>query len=128
MIPLPNNKYAYGRVLREYTVAIYDEISTKPNKIPTTEEYRFFVGVYKDVFEASNWQNIGYRPFADPEDSWPPKMCVIDQISKQFSIYHKGQFFNATKEECEGMEEVSAWEAEHVVDRIMGIDKWHKRE
>lgn len=125
-IPLPNGKYAYGRVLKDASIAIYKEISNSPNMIPSTEDYAFIVGVYRDVLTSGEWPIVGRRPFENAEEAWPPPNCIIDSISGEYSVYYKGEIRPGSKEECEDLEVAAVWEAEHIIDRIMGSDKWHK--
>lgn len=126
-IPLPNGKYAYGRSFKDACIAIYKHIGNTVDDIPKTENYQFTVGVYKDILQSEQWPIVENRPFKDDNDAWSPPMCTIDSISGEYFIYHKGEFRASSKSECEGLEQASVWEAEHIVDRIMGEDKWHKR-
>jgi len=48
-IPLPDRKFAFGRKLGEASIAIYKHIGESIKDTPQNEEYRFIVGVYKDV-------------------------------------------------------------------------------
>lgn len=126
-IPLPNGKYAFGRKIMDAGIAIYKYIANEITDLPKTEDYQFIVGVYDYVLKSGEWAVVDYRPFEKDEEIWAPPRCIIDIISGEYSIYYKGEIRNATKEECEGLEEASVWGAEHIIDRIMGDDKWHKR-
>ena len=126
-IPLTDGKYAFGRVFKETSIAIYKYIGDSEFDTPNSEEYLFTVGVYKDVLQDGIWKVIENRPFNNEEEAWPPLECVIDKLNGSYSIYHKGEFIPSTKEKCEGLEEVAAWDSHHIIDRIMGEDKWHKR-
>lgn len=126
-IPLPNGKYAFGRVFKETSIAVYKQIGGTIEEVPKMEDYQFIVGVYKDVLQDGKWLKVGNRPFKNDDDAWVPPQCVIDKITGSYSTYYKGEFKPSSKSECEGLEEVAAWESQHVVDRIMGEDKWHKR-
>jgi hypothetical protein len=125
-IPLPNGMYAFGRVMRDAGIAIYKYIGSSVEDIPKTEEYQFIVGVYKDVLQGGAWTVVGNRPFNNEEESWPPKEYILDQINGSYRIYHKGEMIPSTQEECEGLEEATVWDAHHIIDRIMGEDKWNK--
>lgn len=124
-IPLPNGKYAFGRTFNDASIAIYKHIGDTVEEIPDAEEYQFTVGVYDYVLKSGEWTLVDNRPFENEEETWPPPCCVIDQISGKYSIYHKGEMRKASKSECEGLEQAAVWEAEHIIDRIMGEDKWH---
>lgn len=121
-IPLPNGKRAYGRLFKENTLAIYDQICDNITELPENEEYRFFVCVYDDLLRDGIWPVAGNRSFASAEDAWPPPKCVVDAITGVGSLYYKGEIKKCTHEECKDLEVVSVWDRRHVVDRIMGID------
>ncbi|WP_217504690.1 hypothetical protein [Paenibacillus taichungensis] len=69
---------------------------------------------------------VEYRQFADEEEAWPPPASVIDKISGEYLIYHKGEMRPSNSKEYKGLEIAAVWEAHHIVDRIMGDDKWHR--
>ena len=125
-IPLPNGKYAFGRTFKDANIAIYQYIGNAISDLPKTEEYQFTVGVYKDVLKSGKWPFVENRPFESDEEAWPPPEYVFDSISGKYSIYHKGEFRASSKSECEGLERAAVWEAPHIIDRIMGEDKWHR--
>lgn len=126
-IPLPNGKYAFGRKLRDGGIAIYKYVADDTSDLPKEEQYQLVVGVYDYVLKSGEWEVVDFRPFENDDEAWPPMECIIDSITGEYSIYYKGEIRKATKEECEGLEEASVWGAEHIIDRIMGDDKWHKR-
>lgn len=125
-IPLPNGMYAFGRVMRDAGISIYKYIGNSVEDIPKTEEVQFVVGVYKDVLQSGIWTVVCNRPFNNEEESWPPKQYIIDKINGSYSLYFKGEIIPSTQDECEGLEKASIWDAHHIIDRIMGEDKWHK--
>ena len=119
-IPLPNGKNAYGRLYREYTLAIYKKRCTSIEELPNTEDYDFFVGVYKDLLQDGEWKIVGNRKFITEEDAWAPPQCVVDAITKTGSLYYKGEIKPCTYEECKDLEVVAAWDRHHIIDRLMG--------
>lgn len=125
-IPLPNGKYAFGRKFKDAGIGIYKYIGVSIEDIPKDEEYQFIVGVYEYVLKSDAWTVIENRPFKNEEESWPPPACIIDSISGNYSIYHKGEIRRSTKSECEDLEIATVWADNHIIDRIMGDDKWHK--
>ncbi|WP_340029293.1 Imm26 family immunity protein [Paenibacillus sp. FSL H7-0940] len=125
-IPLPNGKFAFGRRLKDTSIAIYNLISDSIEEIPQEEEYQFIVGVYDDVLKSGDWRVVENRPFPDEEEAWPPPACIIDKISGEYLTYHMGEIRPSKSEECEGLEIAAVWEAHHIVDRIMGDDKRHR--
>ena len=106
-IPLPNGKNAYGRLFKEYTLAIYEIICSSFDELPDTEDYQFFVGVYKDLLQDGEWKIVGNRKFEKEEDAWAPPQCVIDAITKIGSIYYKGEIIPCEYEDCKDLEIVS---------------------
>ncbi|KSV60222.1 Imm26 family immunity protein [Acetivibrio ethanolgignens] len=125
-IPLPNGKNAYGRLYREYTLAIYKKRCTSIEELPNTEDYDFFVGVYKDLLQDGEWKIVGNRKFITEEDAWAPPQCVVDAITKTGSLYYKGEIKPCTYEECKDLEVVAAWDRHHIIDRLMGNADWMK--
>lgn len=125
-IPLPNGKNAYGRLYKEYTLAIYDILCDTIDELPEESKYKFFVGVYKDVLQDGVWPVVGNRKFESEEEAWPPPMVVIDAITKIGSMYYKGEINPCSYEECKDLEVVAVWDRHHVVDWLMGNDIWEK--
>lgn len=126
-IPLPNGKYAFGRTFKDAAIAIYKHIGSTIEDLPKTEDYQFIVGIYEDVLKSEQWPIVDSRPFKTEDEQWPPPSCIIDKISGEYSIYYKGEIKASNKSECEGLEEAAVWDAQHIIDRIMGEDKWHRR-
>lgn len=124
-IPLPDGRFAYGRLFKEFTLGIYKDILEEGKVLPSNEKYMFFVGVYKDLLQDGEWTVIENRPFLTDDDAWGPPLCVIDKLSGKYSMYLRGQIIPSTKEACEGLEQAAAWDRNHVIDRIMGDTKWN---
>lgn len=122
-IPLPNGKIAYGRLYKEYTLAIYNTRALSYDELPDDEDYQFFIGVYKDLLTDGKWKIVGSRKFENEEDAWPPPQCVVSAGGKG-SLYYKGLITECTYEECKDLEIVAAWDRSHVIDRLMGNTKW----
>ncbi len=125
-IELPSEKKAYGRLFKEYTLAIYNKLCNDVSELPEENEYMFFVGVYKDLLQDGVWPIVGNRKFNSDEEAWPPPQCVVDAITGVGSLYHRGEIIPCSYEECKDLEVVSAWNRDHVIDRIMGINTWEK--
>jgi hypothetical protein len=119
-IPLPDGKFAFCRKFRDANIAVYKRIAVAKDDVPEEEEYAFFVGVYDDVLKSGEWEIVSKRPFLTEEESWPPPMCAVDQISGRKRIYHKGEFRSASEDECNKWEVAAVWDKDHIVDRIMG--------
>jgi len=69
---------------------------------------------------------IENRPFANEEAAVPPPTYIWDSITGKYQQYYKGQIMPSTKDACKGLESTSIWDAQHIIDRIMGGDKWQK--
>lgn len=124
-IPLSNGTFAFARLFKEYTLAIYKTLSKDASLLPQNEEYSFYVGVYKDLLQDGEWEVIENRPFLSDDDAWAPPQCIKSKIYEKYSLYIKGQIIPSTKEDCEGLEQAAAWDRQHVVERIMGETKWN---
>jgi hypothetical protein len=119
---LPSGCYAYGRVLRDASIAFYRETTAKPGLPPIgSRDYQFVVGVYTDVLNSEDVSVVGHDPSQGPEDDWPPPYCIRDPISGAMKIYRHGHMRPATTEECEGLEPAAVWDFYHLIDRLMGV-------
>ena len=123
-IELPNGRKAYGRLFKEYTLAIYDQICNDVSELSEDNNYKFFVGVYKDLLQDGVWPIVAHRKFTSDEEAWPPPQCIVDAITRIGSLYYKGEIIPCSYEECKDLEVVSAWDRNHVIDRIMGNNIW----
>jgi len=121
-VELPTGRYAYGRVLRDASVAFYEATSDDPGQPPIgSRTYRFVVGVYEDVLKSASCPIVGHDPSRDTEDDWPPPNSVRDPLTGAMRIYHHGVMRPAGAVECEGLEPAAVWDLHHLVDRIMGF-------
>lgn len=119
-IPLPDGRYAYGRVYKDASVGIYSAITDEPSQPPIgSRDLLFTVGLYSDILEKGLWKIIAHDSFGSDESPWPPPYFVRDLISGDYQIYHKGLFRPAGPEEIEGLEEAAVYDSEHIVGRIL---------
>ena len=123
-IPLPNGQYAYGRVYKEYTIGIYKGFYNSYDEVKPDVEYFRFLGLYRS--DLNRLRTVEKKPFENEEEAWAPDQVVIDALTKKGSLYHHGQIFPCTYEECKDLEIVAAWHTYHVVDMLLGDDKWDK--
>jgi hypothetical protein len=66
---LPDGRYAYGRVLRDVSVAFYSETTVEPGVPPIgSRNYQFVAGVYDDVLAPEGVSVVGHDPSQEPED------------------------------------------------------------
>lgn len=125
-IPLPNGTFAFGR---EYTSGLaiakgrYNNIKNIPDF--SDKNIDFFVSVYYNYLTDGEWPKVGNIPFEECENSWGPPTYIEDKMKPgHYQIYYNDEIKEATKEECIGLEVTAAWSRCHVVDRLMGNDKW----
>src|ERR1700752_2197022 len=123
-IELPDGRFAYGKVFRDACVGIYHRIFDAPTYPRIDSSFAFVVGLYDDILKSGMWPIVGNEPFNSSDDEWPPPMQIKDIISGVYSLYHKGQIRSATEVECESLETAAVWEADLVIDRIMGGTKY----
>ena len=126
-IPLPDGKFGFGRYYKDGAIAIYTHIGRSIDDVPQSEEYQFIVGVYNHVLTRGEWPIIENRPFEKEEDAWPPPAYIWDVGTGRYNQYYKGEITPSTKASCEGLEQAGVWEAQHIIDRIMGDDKWQTK-
>lgn len=118
----PTGRYAYGRVLRDASVAFYRAMSDEPAHPPFgSRDYQFVAGVYEDVLKSGSCPVVGHDPSSDPEDDWPPPYCVRDPLTGSLQIYHRGAMRPPKADEGEELEPAAVWDLHHVIDRIMGF-------
>lgn len=117
-LELPNGTYAYGRVLRDASVAFYRSKTEEPGQPPIgSRNFQFVVGVYDDVLGAA--EIVGHDPSATEEEDWPPPNVVRDPISGGYKLYERGQLRSSTADECLGLEPAAVWDRAHLVERLL---------
>lgn len=121
-LKLPNGLYAFGRVFKDAAIGVYSQLSDDDSYVPIDDEYMFIVGIYNSSLR--QWEKVGHKDFTSEEESWPPPEYTVDPITKRYSIYYKGVFTLSSYDECKGLEEAAVWENSHIIDRIMGNNKW----
>lgn len=55
-----------------------------------------------------------------------PIPIVVDALTGRGSLYHHGEIYPCTYEECKELEVCAAWHINQVIDMLMGDDKWDK--
>jgi hypothetical protein len=117
---LGESLFAYGRLYRDASIAIYQSISDQPREPPIGERsFRFVVGIYDDVPGRLECPIVGEDPFGQDEDPWPPACKVVDPITGSVQIYHRGELRPASDPSAaEGLETAAVWDLRLIVDRI----------
>ena len=124
-IALPNGRFAYGRVYRDASLAIYRATSDEPGQPPLgTRDYRFLVGADQDVFQASAVRIVGRDDFEGGEDGWPPAMRVRDPINGSYRIYERGEMRQSSVDDAAHLEPAAVWSLNHIIDRIMAVGQF----
>jgi len=117
-VPLPDGRFAYGRVYRDATVCFYRYVTRLPGEPPIgLRDFAFCVGVYDDV--AASWEVVGVDGFSPDEDNgWPPASGVKDPISGSWQVYHRGVMRAATEDEARDLEPAAVWDRHHILPRL----------
>lgn len=115
-ICLPNGEKVYGRLFKESTLGIF--------KDKERIRYFFFVAVFSSVLSEPEWPIVEHLPFPTEGEEWAPKRFVKDPITGDYSIYDKGKIVDSSYEECKGLESASVWSKSHLIDRLLGDEKW----
>lgn len=123
-ILLPNHVYRFVRVLNDAAVGVYSYKSDSIEKVPETDDYEFFVCVYKDAYR--NWEFVRHKDFASEEEAWPPPFCWVDALTERGSIYYHGERQPCKFEECKNLEILAIWDVEQLSKRLMGDESWRK--
>ena len=123
-IELPNGKKAYARLFNECTLAIYTGVYNDYAEVPQEESYFRYVSAYKKVLTDGVWKVVGNRPFSNDDDAWAPPKVVVDAITGKGRLYHKGEIKPCSFEECKNLEVVAVWDRKHIIDMLMGENKW----
>ena len=119
-IPLPDGRFAYGRVYDDASVGIYCEISDEPFQPPLgSRSFLFTVGLYSDILEKGEWEIIAKDPFTIEESTWPPPYYVKDDFFGNYQIYHQGVLRPAEPQEIIGLEKAAVYDKHHIVERII---------
>lgn len=121
-IPLPDGRFAYGRVYDDAGVGIYNTITELSGSPPIgCRDFMFNVGMYEDILKSGKWQIVGHDPFESDESAYPPPSYIHDDLSGEYSIYHRGEIRPASESECSGLEEAAVWDTHHIIERIMNM-------
>ena len=110
-IPLPDERFAYARIYRDFTLAIYEVLTSKLTSIEPLVDAKicFFQACTDSAIVSGKWPVIGSFPFRSEEDSWyPPKavgyLATLNEWALgQPRIRERGLDRAATKEEVAGL-------------------------
>ena len=111
-IPLPEGKYAFGKVYRDQK-AIFDLVLDHIPEVSVVRQRSilFFHYGTDEGIKNGLWPVIGEEPFADLEDAWgPPKAMFYDRAENRWTmggvpyVDHKGKEWVTTLEHVQGLE------------------------
>lgn len=127
-IPLPNGKYAFGREFK-HGLGIYDYIAADTENLPNgCNRFLFLVGVYRDVLASGIWPKVGVD--LNIKNNSPVNLhgFIVDALNGQLELYdyETGETKSSNKQACFGLERVSAWDSENVINRIMDTINFQK--
>ncbi len=119
-LALGDGRFAYGRVLKDASIAVYRSTSDYPGRAPIGErEFLFTVGVYDDVPGSPSAPVVGHDAFSSEDEAWPPPNKVVDPITGQVRIYHRGEIHEANNPvAASALEKAAVWDLHHLLDRI----------
>lgn len=122
-IDLGNGFYNYAQIgiadIMFYN--IYSKGKLKDITILQEKEPLFFLSIYDYVITKGEWLKVGKLPIKDEHKVVPYKFMQDALNPNRFDLYNPntGEITVTTKEQCEGLERSSVWEAEHVKSRII---------
>ena len=121
-IPLGDDHYTFGRVLKGRLMAFYDYSSIEEPTIAEiiSKPVMFRVWVTDEPIVNGRWPVIGNVPLEDwlTEKVWFYKQ---DAISKLLTLYPSdsiGEEIPATLEQCRGLENAALWRIMHIESRL----------
>ena len=123
-IPLETEMYAFARVYRDATIAIFDLVADRflSAQDICTRHISFFAAFFDDAIIDGTWPLIGHYSFEDEEAAWPPPRMVRDVIDPtRFRIYHRGKIRPASQEEVANLDPVLMYRPNQLVDRIKEV-------
>jgi hypothetical protein len=119
-LALGDGRFAYGRVLKDASIAVYRSTTDFPAAPPIGErKFLFTVGVYDDFPGTSSAPVVGHDAFSSDDEAWPPPYKVVDPISGQLRNYHHGEIQEADDPVAASeLEKAAVWDLRHLVERI----------
>jgi len=109
-IPLPDGRFAYGKVFKDFDIGIYDFLSDDIEPIDgvVNREFLFHNAVTDRAITGGAFIVIGEQPFPDEESAWAAPMATGifpgDPGVGVLHIAHKGEMWPATPEQAAGMD------------------------
>ena len=109
-IPLPEGRFAYGKVFNNLAVGVYDFLSDQiePVEQVVKNGLLFYSAVTDRAIKHGAFTVIGEQPFPDEESAWAPAMAAgifpEDHSIGMLHITHKGHYLPASPDQAAGMD------------------------
>jgi hypothetical protein len=121
-VPLTHNQYAFGRVCREPTLAVFSKTSAEllPLEQIAKMEVLFYIGFIQTKVQTCDWIYLGKMPFTNAEDAWPPAVFIQDiHDPTEYRIYHRGEMRPAKEREWVGLKKFEMQPPFMIRERIL---------
>ena len=127
-IPLSEGRFAYAKVYKDNTLAVYGIISKTilPNKEVVKKEIAFSQPCTDSAIKNGDWPIIGVEPFLSEEAAWPPPLatCYVKKTNEWTMggiprISFKGETHTASLEEVRGLYILSASNRPEIFVRLI---------
>jgi hypothetical protein len=110
-IPLPDKKFAFARMFKNYDLGVYDLVSDKiepPDKV-AKHKIAFFQHATDAAIKSGEWPIIGEEPFPDEEAAWGPARAAgvlpgVELPPSMLRLSYKGSTRPATPKEVAGLD------------------------
>lgn len=111
--------FAYGRVVRDTSLACYDLCSITVLPIEEIRKAAVFLvaPMTADFYLTAGWQVLGREPL-DPLLDQPVGFFREDPITGEIDIYVEGRFVPYAGEDLSKMERLAAWTPPHLISRL----------
>lgn len=120
-IPLGGGRFAFGRLLLDCGIAIYDYRSKSIPDVTSLsgKPIRFHASIFTSAISNGSWPRIGHLPAIKEANDWPPPCFIRDDLREDsYEIYERGKRRRATKDEVHGLEEQCMWYPEPFVKEL----------
>lgn len=108
-VPLPDGRFAFGKMFRDSNVGVYDFISNKIESLKEIIKHKiaFFEPTTDSAIKSGEWPIVGEDPFPDNDSSWaPPKVVgVFPEMQadpSRLKISYRGAYRKADPKEAAG--------------------------
>lgn len=110
-ILLSMRRYAYGRILNNHYLAIYDALT---EGLTTEVDWsiqpiKFYTAYFDSAVCSGEWPIVAHCDSQSPDDDWAPAMCIRNVFPPHNVKYivDRGEHRPATDEEAVGLEKFS---------------------